>query len=95
MCLFSLHQDKVERAQYEARRIKMRNNMKNRIRARFQVSTVQSLDAKKSTTEKMKPPLQPFFLGGIPKDEFLKGLQKSLANMPLDLSSNVSKNIRA
>merc|ERR1711893_28860 len=61
----SLHQDKVERAQYEARRIKMRNNMKNRIRARFQVSTVQSSDAKKSTTEKMKPPLQPFFLGGI------------------------------
>ena len=89
--VFSLQQDKAERAQYEARRREVRKNMKNIIRKRFQPKiqkpTPISISSKQ---EKTKPPLQPFFLGGIPKDEFLKGLQKSLAKMPLDLRDKIS-----
>ena len=85
-----MQEDKAERAQYEARRSEFRRNQANIIRKRFQ-STTQKATPKppisiNSKLKKTKVPLQPFFLGGIPKDEFLKGLQKSLAKMPLDLS---------
>ena len=90
---FSMQQDKAERARYETRRQEVRKNMQKIIRKRFQPTTQKITPVSiNSKLDKTKPPLQPFFLGGIPKDEFLKGLQKSLAKMPLDLRPHISKN---
>lgn len=89
----SMQQHKAESALYKSRRLEIRKNMNDRIRKRFQSSFQQTIPISiSSQRKKFKPPLQPSFLGGIPKDEFLKGLQKSLAKMPHDLSPYILKN---